>query len=307
MSLVLSLDNPEIMDFLGSQESQFLESPKFFHDDVRKLLLLGDEIEGDCLPWTKTHDKFRMREGEITVWAGINGHGKSNVLGHILCHLLESQKVCLASLEMRPNKLIKRMLRQSSGVENVGVKFHDDWEEATEGSFFIYDQLDSLPSDRILAMCHYAAKKLGSKHIMIDSLMKCGIDEDDYNEQGNFVNKLCWIAKQHNVHIHLVHHMRKGRSEEDIPDKFDVRGASRITDMVDNLVIVHRNKSKERKVARGIEVDVLEPDARLRVAKQRHGEWEGDIMLYFDTPTQQYRSSPDSRPMRVDLERIAEV
>ena len=77
--------------------------------------------------------------------------------------------------------------------------------------------------------------KLGCKHIVIDSLMKCGIGEEDYQAQGDFVDKLCWIAKKYDVHIHLVHHMRKGRSEDDIPDKFDVKGASRITDMVDNL------------------------------------------------------------------------
>jgi len=141
----------------------------------------------------------------------------------------------------------------------------------------------------------YAFSKLGVKHIVIDSLMKCGLGTDDYNAQKSFVDRLCWIAKTYKGHIHLVHHMRKGRSENDIPDKFDVKGAGEITDMVDNLFIVHRNKGKEQKVEKGESVDELEPDSTLTVAKQRHGEWEGKVALYFDPSSHQYLSGPGGR------------
>ena len=53
---------------------------------------------------------------------------------------------------------------------------------------------------------------------MIDSLVKCGVGVDDYNAQKKFVDALCWAAKQHKVHIHLVNHIRKGNNETEIPD-----------------------------------------------------------------------------------------
>ena len=139
-------------------------------------------------------------------------------------------------------------------------------------------------------MCIYAMTVLKIKHIVIDSLMKCGINGDDYNGQKTFVDRLCWAAKTYGGHIHLVHHMRKGRSESDAPDKFDVKGAGEITDMVDNLVIVHRNKEKERAIENGEHVHDGICDTTLIVAKQRHGEWEGKIKLWFHKESQRFAS-----------------
>ena len=303
MSVILDLSNIELMDFLGKQESQFIEKPSHFTGVVKERMLLGIEGYGDRLPWDKASG-FRLRPSEVTVWVGINGHGKSAVLGMIAAYILPVTTVCVASLEMTPASTLERMIKQSAGSGTPTMQYVDQWMEAVDGSLYIYDQLDSLPSDRILAMCHYAAHQLGVKHLVIDSLMKCGVGEEDYQGQGDFVDKLCWIAKQYNIHIHLIHHVRKGSDETKLPDKFDVKGSSRITDMVDNLVIVHRNKAKEKKIEAGKEYEELEPDTRLIVAKQRHGEWEGTISLYFNRASGQFLSGPDSRTINLNLEMI---
>ena len=75
--------------------------------------------------------------------------------------------------------------------------------------------------------------------------MKCVSGEDDYNAQKNFVDALCSVARDLNIHIHLVHHIRKLSSEAQLPDKTDVKGSGSITDQVDNLLMVWRNKAKE--------------------------------------------------------------
>ncbi len=55
------------------------------------------------MPWTKTHDSFAYREGEVTVYAGSNGGGKSLITGQIALHLVkQNQSVCIASFEMKP-------------------------------------------------------------------------------------------------------------------------------------------------------------------------------------------------------------
>ena len=95
--------------------------------------------------------------------------------------------------------------------------------------------------------------------------------------------------------------MRKGESETKIPDKFDVKGAGELTDLVDNVMIVHRNKAKERRAEANETVDHYEPDATLTVAKQRHGEWEGRINLYFHRDSQQYVPNPDMGAMVWDM------
>ena len=112
------------------------------------------------------------------------------------------------------------------------------------------------------------------------------------------MDKLCWAAKANLCHIHLVHHIRKTEKETNIPDKFDIRGASEITDLVDNVFIVFRNKAKEAKVREGQEVGEDDPDNLLVCAKSRHGEWEGILKLWFHQESKQYVPSPNNQTMR---------
>jgi len=153
-------------------------------------------------------------------------------------------------------------------------------------------------------MALYAAEILKVNHIVIDSLMKCGIRKDDLNMQVIFVDKLCWLAKRTGCHVHLVHHIRKGdkeQKEQKLPGKFDIRGAGEVTDLVDNVFIIHRNKAKEKKIKQGKEVDIAEPDAWLTVDKQRHGEWEGVFSLWFNPMNKQYTAQPGGRVMAFEL------
>jgi hypothetical protein len=118
--------------------------------------------------------------------------------------------------------------------------------------------------------------------------------EDDYNAQKDFVNELCAFAQAHQVHIHLVHHVRKGESEMSAPGKLDIKGAGAITDMVDNVFIVWRNKKAERE-GKG------EPTCIVACVKQRNGEYEGKFGFWFDLESQQYFEAAREVASRYDL------
>ncbi len=62
----------------------------------------------------------------------------------------------------------------------------------------------------------------------------------------------------------------------------------------DNIFIVHRNKDKEGKE----KPDKMIPDQTFRVAKQRHGDWEGKINLWFHSSSTQFVGGPDSMSLR---------
>ena len=301
MKLVPDIDYTE---FIGKQESQYVRPASSFTDALRERRENGGLLRGAALPWSKTKQNVRLRPGEVTIWGGIGGHGKSLLTGQCLLWLLSEYRSLIASLEMKPEATLERMIRQASGTTHPHENFDSQFLKWTDDKLWIYDQLDTVPSDRILGLCHYAAKELGIKHIVIDSLMKCGIRKDDYDGQTAFIDRICWAAKSLNIHIHLVHHMRKGEKEEHRPGKFDIRGAGELVDMVDNLFICHRNKAKERKMDDGEIVDFREPDCTLTVAKQRHGEWEGTVALWFDAPSLQFVSEPGQGAMRYDMEQF---
>ena len=212
-----------------------------------------------------------------------------------------SQKIVIASLEMSPVDTLERMICQALGDNNPTDEFIEQFAKLTE-NIWLYDQQDSIPTDRILGMCAYMAQEENVNHIVIDSLMKCVAGTDDYNKQKEFIDRLAWIAKRHNLHIHVVHHCRKGKSESDVPGKFDVMGASEITNLADNVFIVHLNKAKKEKIDRGEEPGIMEPDQTLTVAKQRHGKWEGPIALWFREKGLQFVSGPDSKVLSWRLE-----
>lgn len=241
---------------------------------------------GIKLPWAKTHDKIAIRPNEVTVWGGYNGHGKSAVIGQVVMHFMRQyrHRVCIASMEMKPYITLARMCRQAAGCIPEPEYIHR-FHKGTNGLLWMYDQQGTVSGDKMAAVIRYAHEKHQVQHFVIDSLLKCGFAEDDYNGQKFFVDKLCSIARDTGVHVHLVHHSRKSDSkagsEHKIPTKADMRGTGSIIDQVDNLIIVWRNKKKEEDTQSGA-VPSNDSDAVLAIEKQRNGEWEGKIALWFD-------------------------
>lgn len=251
--------------------------------------------DGDALPWCGA-ERFALRPGEVTIWAGVNGHGKSMVTGMVAVQLIAQRaKVCIASLEMKPQATLGRMLRQWTG-QNVHGEWanhpeavrvlrglYDDFAAVADGTMWLYDQQGTVRSETMIGVARYCGAELGVRHIFIDSLMKCVRGTDDYNAQKDFVDALCAAAKDYGMHIHLVHHIRKMDNELKVPGKMDIKGAGEITDQADNVVVVWRNKTDPRKRQAG------DADCILLVDKQRHGSgWEGAIPLMFDAESQQY-------------------
>jgi twinkle protein len=84
-----------------------------------------------------------------------------------------------------------------------------------------------------------------------------------------------------------VHHIRKLANEEIKPSKSDLKGSGSISDQVDNVLLVWRNKKKEHD-AQLNQVDPLIPDAMVMCEKQRNGEGEEWYTLFYDRESQQY-------------------
>jgi twinkle protein len=251
---------------------------------------------GALTPWASVGHNLAFRAGETTLWSGVNGHGKSGVTGQtILGFLAQGERACIASMEMAPETTLERMAKQAACQPKPAKAYLEALDRWTDGKLWIYNQTGTVPRDRMISVARYCRKELGVNHMVIDSLMKCGIAPDDYAGQKAFVDALCSLGRDTGLHIHLVHHIRKGERETNAPDKFDIKGAGEITDLVDNVLIVHRNKRKED----ALRSDTMKDDERAKFeaqadtilicAKQRHFTWEGKIKLWFDTETLQFR------------------
>lgn len=267
------------------------------------------------LPWTKTCENFAFRQGEVSLWSGQNGHGKSLMTSQVALSLMgQGEKVCIASFEMKPVTTLQRMARMYLGKNPFSPEFQGDkgigaveemyqeFGEWSDGTLWLYDQMGTAEASKVIGMARYCAKKLGIGHIVIDNLAKCVKGEDDYNGQKSFVDELTSIAKDYSVHIHLVHHLKKPANENAVPDKHDNKGSGSITDQVDNVLMVWRNKAKEDEMkAKGLLAPKnSEPDHYLLCRKQRNfegsGEGEPTIKLWFNRDAQQYVAEAGDRP-----------
>lgn len=221
--------------------------------------------------------------GEVTLWAGFNGSGKSMIQGQVLTEFAtQGQKVCIASFEMKPAKTLARAIRQHTGQQVPTQDQVGMFMRRTNGSLWMYDQQGTVKPDRMVAVIKHCAEVLKCQHIAIDSLMKCVRGTDDYNGQKEFVDQLTACARDYGVHIHLVAHLKKGEGDERMPTRMDVSGSGAISDLVDNVILVWRNKKKERDSDAGKAVNDTDPDSVLICDKSRNGEWEGRVKLWYD-------------------------
>jgi twinkle protein len=267
------------------------------------------------MPWEKTRESFYYRPGEMTVYAGMNGHGKSQVTAQIAMSLMQQgEKVCMASFEMKPIETIRLMSRMYIGTNPFTEEYQneegfavldalfDKFGEWSNDKLWIYDQMGTTNVETVVGMTRYCGKELGIKHVFIDSLMKVVGSEDDMNGQKQFVGELFSIAKDLQLHIHLIHHIRKPQNEAALPDKYDLKGSGSISDQVDNIFTVWRNKGKEDDMRNAGKFGGKsgEHDGILKCCKQRHYEGSGDgepaIGLWLHKDSAQFLGSATDSP-----------
>lgn len=263
---------------------------------------------GYLAPWEKTTGKILFRPEELSIWTGINGHGKSQFLGQIILGMMQqSARVCIASLELKPKRLLMRLTRQAGALAKPSIEYIKAIHQWYEDKLWLFDLVGSAKSKRLLEVFLYARQRYGIDVFVIDSLMKLDIAEDDYNAQKAFIEQLCDFKNQHNCQIHIVVHPRKGLDESRPPGKLDSKGTGAISDLADNCFSIWRNKEKERltqaKACGALLTEKEETilnatDCKWSCDKQRNGDWEGVLGFWFHADSLQYLYRPDQTPKR---------
>lgn len=235
---------------------------------------------------TKLRGGIEFRPGELTCWAGYNGHRKSMFTGQVALDLVaQKRRVLLASFEMSPARTLARMVRQAWGLSkpsNHELAMFSSW---TDGKLWLFDHVGRITPSKVLAMCRYFENEKMGHHVVIDSMMMVCKSEESLDEQKQFITDLVRMAQETQLHVHLVTHCRKPSTDGETrpPTKYDLRGSAAISDQAHNVITVWANKAKKSKQDEGSDTTTgAEPDALVTVEKQRNGRWEGRCKLWFD-------------------------
>jgi twinkle protein len=239
--------------------------------------------------------------GDITVWTGRRGEGKSTLISQVMVEAIEqNEKVCCYSGEMRADRFQYWFNMQIAGKKHI-LSHWDNYRQKDvnylykalerkimdwyKGKMFLYD--NSVTSTRteetgILKIFEYAVRKYDCRLFVVDNLMTAKYNEsserDWYLKQVNFMRDLMEFASCYNVHIHLIAHPKKtaGTLNND-----DVSGRSEITNLAHNVISLEKTED-----------DNKEFNVMLNILKNR---WEGSKekigLLYCSASRRLYQPS----------------
>lgn len=202
--------------------------------------------------------------GELSVWTGKRGDGKSTILGQVLLEAVnQGGRVCAYSGELPARQFKLGLMQQAAGYryvdrsedERSGRVFYTVQSKAAEainewwrGRLFLTDiRKDNAHSEgNILTLFEYAYRRYNCNTFLVDNIMTAELKEAArvgyWQAQSAFTGRLVAFAKAKGVHVHLVAHPRKTekRLEAD-----DVGGSSDITNRADNVIKIERVKDED--------------------------------------------------------------
>lgn len=240
--------------------------------------------------------------GEVSVWTGKRGSGKSTMLSQLLLEAVDQgHRVCAYSGELNKEQFREWIDLQAAGPDRVSYQTdkrtgkrlavvdeltHQRISQWLDGQFWLFD-LDCgsvHDEDQILAQFEYAHLRYGTDVFLVDNIMtvqfRQGRDSDYYRAQSNFVGRLVAFAKQHGAHVHMVAHPRKSEPGRKDASADDVGGSGDITNRADNVFLMR--------------TVTLEEDGRqtthpcLEIFKNRDFGGKGHINLSFDARSRRF-------------------
>lgn len=206
--------------------------------------------------------------GELSVWTGKRGIGKSTLLSWLLLGAVDQgHRVCAYSGELDKAQFREWTYLQAAGPDHIqyredpltGKRLPTVDPQAEEKisrwmreRFWLFDLERNTRHDpeAVLSQFAYAKMRYGADVFLVDNIMAVDFDRagdrDFYREQSRFTQALSAFAKRQHVHIHLVVHPRKsasGQAGEVTAD--DVHGSGDITNRADNVFFLTVRQTAE--------------------------------------------------------------
>lgn len=213
-------------------------------------------------------------EGDLTVWTGKRGSGKSTFLNQVMLQAIDDgTNVCVYSGEIPADRFKNQIMLCAAGYHHVeqrtdsttGREYYipekdvepyiNDW---MSRKLWLYDNkiIENDERKSIIERFTAAYKQYDCRVFIVDNLMtvNCNSRASEVMQiQADFVIQLRKFAEIHNSHVHVVVHPRK---TNEISDADDVGGLGTITNIACNVFSVKR-KNEENPNADGVVIKCL--------------------------------------------------
>lgn len=233
----------------------------------------------------------------VTLITGRSNGGKTTFVKQVIANAIDkSNKVYLMNgendAEMLINEIYQLVIGKDENCYNW-IKINKrkrkepkkevlrKLQEWHKSKFYLFNKGESKLKtiDELLAMIEIEIKFNQYDLIVIDNLMSILSVKaaEKYEQQADFVQKLCDLSKNYNTHIILVLHPNKTYNKGSDMDFEQISGSSDIYNKADNIIAVIREYESE-KIEEGI-------NGYLQVLKNRYYGELPKVETYFDKDT----------------------
>lgn len=235
--------------------------------DFLKWVFEREEAAGVSLPF---NFPLRFRDGETTLWLGIEKSGKTTLLNFATVAAIGQGARCLVcSFEVPWPDTNDKLCRQAFGglyFDKRGLKKCET--EDQRAAYLENARAQTLEAHRWLAgnLWYYAhvgignwrllmedirwaRRRLGITWVQIDNFMRLGILKDDYAQQAEAIIALVSMAMEEGIHLHVVLHQNKSEGKKGSEGgKRTASGAHELLGNPHNIVEVTRDAKKAQEV-----------------------------------------------------------
>lgn len=224
---------------------------------------------------------------------------KSTLVSQLgLAAITEGFKVAMFSGEMLASRVREWVLLQAAGPEYVEADklnvnhyclkpgIEQKLDAMLTGKLSIYDNDFGTNWEDVSNTIYDWVKENNASVAIIDNLMALDLPTgtmDKYDMQTRIVKRFSAMAKELKIHVHFICHPRK---TEAFPRKGDISGTADITNVADNVFMVHRVNadfmSRYKMVYPKLEIPADVGNV-IEIMKNRDlGVVDEMVMLYFD-------------------------
>ena len=224
--------------------------------------------------------------GEITVLGALTSVGKTTMVNEIAYHFWENtnKTIGCAFLEASRGEAIENLLTIQTG-HNLSLEDRSniDFDRLrtdiiTDGRIFLLDHQGAVDTDELFLKLRAMVKGNGCDVLVIDPL-QAAVTSNSNETIDDFMDRLLKLAKETDVSIIVVSHMRKPSiSNPHNVNEYDLKGSGSINQIAFNTILLSRDKMSEDEYTRN--------STQVQVVKCRRTGITGSAgWLYYNSMT----------------------
>lgn len=275
-----------------SFKSNAVKSSEAFFEEIRDLHSGRAINKAISSGWKSLDDLLGgFRSNELSILTGETGSGKTTWAANLGYRLSKAgHPVFIASFEMKPKAIIRKMIQMESGYSFYDLKKQElelNLKAISSLPLHFIDVYGEIGISELRNSIYYAKRRHGIKLVILDHLhffLKCSADHERQAIDSALRDIKSW-AMDLNLHIILIVHPTKIETENRPIRLNDLKGSSGLKQIPDNVFSIWRPRDPD---------DLKNPQGEviLYILKVRDDSGdEGKVILTFDKRSQSYSDS----------------